>query len=95
MTALSFMFGRRSRIVFYTAPVLMPLVYIAPAPVPISELLYSVAEPNYKPKTIDIMPAPVLRVRIRIVAMRIHLLALYFNWCTGSSAYGFGSIREL
>jgi hypothetical protein len=42
------------------------------------------------------MPAPVLEVRIRIVAMRIQLLASYFIWCTGSSsAYGSGTIREL
>jgi hypothetical protein len=41
------------------------------------------------------MPAPVLGVWIRIVAMQIQLLSSYFNWYTGSSAYGSGTIRGL
>jgi hypothetical protein len=46
-------------------------------------------------KNYSVMPAPVLGVRIRIVAMGILLLASYINCRSGSSAYSSGSIREL
>jgi hypothetical protein len=88
------MFGRRSRIVFIRLRCLCLSYTLLRLQCYFRSCFRVLRSWFMSLKNYSVMPAPVLGVRIRIVAMRILLLASYINWRSGSSAYGSGSIRE-